>query len=165
MTTTMDIYMFRHMFMLHISLGHTHCYRTPIYWTLNEHVSAWLWTPLLHVSVLSLYGQPSTLNTVFHVNICYSRYCCSMYIYQCYIDTNSLDTIIPVHEPLIYGYTISLDTVIRILCTLLFLQHSYIDLLVYMRLIVSIFLLHGSLLLLSGLLIFEYSCYIIYLFL
>ena len=26
--TTMDIYMFRHMFMLHVSLGHTHYYRT-----------------------------------------------------------------------------------------------------------------------------------------
>ena len=66
----------------------------PIYWTLNEHVSAWLSTPLLHVSVLSLYRQSSTLNTVFHVSTSDSRYCCSMYIYHCYTDTDSLDIII-----------------------------------------------------------------------
>jgi len=115
---------------------------------------------LLHVLVSSLHGHFSTLDAVFHVNTHYTRYCYSMYMYHCYTDTDTHDTIIMsmnhwYTDTLLYwiplhGYSVHYY--------FMFFHYCYIDSLVYMWLIISIFLLHGSLLLLYELLLHGYSC-------
>jgi len=139
-----------------------------IYWTLYECELSWLWTPLWHhVHVSWLHGHSSTLDTVFHVNICYIEYCYFIYMYHRYTDIVTHDTIIS------YSCSTdrrihSLDTVISYICTIATwilctqLYHVYTPLLHGFTgihaLIVSVFLLHGSLFILYELLLHGYSC-------
>ena len=102
-----------------------------------------MWTLLLHVPVLWLHGHSSTLDTVFHLNICYTEHCYFMYMYYRHTDIATHDTIISYSFPLTHGYTIPLDTVISYICTIahgysvhsyiMFIHHCYMDSPVYMR--------------------------------
>jgi len=53
-----------------------------------------LWTLLLHVLVLLLHGHSNILDIVFHVNTCYTWHCHFIFLYHCYTDTITLNTII-----------------------------------------------------------------------
>ena len=114
-------------------------------------------TPLFHVLISPFYGHSNTLYTIFHINTCYTRYCCPMYMSHYYIDTEMIDTII--------ACSWIIDTQIRyyngyvtwILCAQLLhvltpLLHRLTDTHV---LIVSVFFLHGSLFILHELLLHD----------
>ena len=107
-----------------------------------------------------------TLDIVFCVNTCYTEHCHFMNMYHHYTNTVTMTLLFFVHVPLIHGYTISQDTVISyiciiatwMLCTQLYhvhtsLLHRFTDIHV---LIVSVFLFHGSLFILHGLLLHGY---------
>ena len=113
-------------------------------------------TPLFHVLISPFHGYSNVLDTIFHVNICYTRYYCSMYMSRYYIELRYMTLLLHVHEPLIHRYAITLLPLheYSVHSYFIFLYHSYIDSPVR-ALIVSVFLLHVSLFIL---LLHEYSC-------
>ena len=58
--------------------------KSQIYWILYECELSWLWTLLLYVHVSGLHEHSSTLDTVFHINTCYTEHCYFIYMYHCY---------------------------------------------------------------------------------
>ena len=120
-----------------------------------------LWTLLLHVLVLLLHGHSNILDIVFHVNTCYTWHCHFIFLYHCYTDTITLNTIISwlcntstwtrcyigmsLHRYSVHSYFISS-------------LHGFTCIHV---LIVPVFILRASLFLLQYLSLHEYSCIIV----
>ena len=138
-----------------------------IHWTLYECELSWLWTLLLHVPVSWFHGHSSILDTVFHVNLvklntvtsCTYITVTKILLYDTLISFSSL-TYTQINYLTGYRHFRYFIIVIWILCTQLY--HVHTSLLYRFTcihvLIVSIFLLHGSLFLLRCLLLHGYSC-------
>jgi len=120
------------------------------------------WTPLLHAPVLLLHEHSITLDIVFYINTYYTRYCYFMYKYHITQILVHRTLLLHIHEPLIHGYTITLDTVTQILCTLFCMFLSLLhDSPVCMHWLSLYFLLRGSLVISHELLLHGYSCILI----